>query len=93
MDKEELLKLVDWFINGDVGSSSTSIVVHMLDLGMKNTPPYDKWDRERCIKLLKLFPQWIKRLDEMNVYNGWEEQVELIKQDLLTKENKDNEKI
>jgi len=82
MSKEELLKLVNWFINGDVGSSSESIVVHMLNLGMKNTPPYDKWDRERCVKLLKLFPKWQKRLDEMEVYKDWKEQLLFIKLEL-----------
>jgi len=51
----------------------------MLNLGIKNTPPYDKWDRERCIKLLKVMPrEWTTRLVEMEIYQGWKEQITLI---------------
>lgn len=51
---------------------------------MKNSPPFDKWDRERCVKLLKIIPQWQKRLGEMEIYQGWKEQIGLIAEDLLS---------
>lgn len=79
---KDYLRLVDWFVNGDVGTSSKNIVIHMLNLeGSGIFPPFDKWDRLRCIKLLKLFPEWYERLGEMTDYQGWDTQIDLIKEE------------
>ncbi|MCK9371020.1 hypothetical protein M0R04_14005 [Candidatus Dojkabacteria bacterium] len=81
---EKGMKLINWLVGDDTGASSVSILIHMTgSKSMKNTPPSDKWDRGRCVRLLKIMPEWIDRLDEMNVYKGWKEQIILLKQDLL----------
>lgn len=77
-------RIIEWLLSDDVGSSSKSIVIHMFNSkSMKNSPPYDFDDRSRCVKLLKIIPEWVERLDEMKVYKGWEEQIPLIKKELL----------
>lgn len=82
MEKEDLKKVIEWLVSDDTGMSSISIVIHMLDIrSTKNSYPHDVWDRGRCVRLLKIFPQWHKRLDEMSVYTGWADQVELIKKE------------
>lgn len=76
---KEYRRLLNWFVSDDVGASSESIVIHMLGLSsMKNIPPSDKWDRARCSKLLELIPKWKGRIKEMEVYQGWKEQIPLI---------------
>ena len=76
-------KLINWFLNGDVGLSSKNIVGVMCGLKTETYHPLDKWDRKRCIELLKVIPEWIPRLDEMKLVDKeWEKQVEIIKREI-----------
>lgn len=85
MENRDLMKIIAWTIHGDTGISSKAILTHMLGLVLFSdnmTPPSDQWDRARCIKLLKLIPEWIGRLEEMKQYAGWLSPVELIKEEM-----------
>ena len=86
-------KLFEWLLSDDTGVSSKTLCRHML--GIKQIDfsgaPSDKWDRGRCVRLLKIMPQWIDRLDEISNLQGWNEQIPLIKDDLLA--SLDEEKI
>lgn len=56
-----------WATGGDTGISSNALCAYMA-AGMtdrRNNAPMDASDRGRCIRLLKLIPEWIERLDEM----------------------------
>lgn len=81
----KLIEIIDWLTNGNHGASSKCMLRHMLGLpdGDKygeNCYPRDHWDRERCLILLKIMPEWQSRIDEMAALNkGWAEQVELMK--------------
>lgn len=64
----------EWIIEGEVGTSSKTIWAVMM--GIVKTPkscggnydtPRDPDDFSRCYKLLKLFPQWESRIDEVGV--------------------------
>ena len=66
-------KLLEWWCSGDTGISSEVIVFVMLGLAPKIilkanwTPyPHDGGDFGRCYKLLKIFPEWKKRINEMS---------------------------
>ena len=76
--------IFEWLLSDDTGMSSKAICAWMLDINSDLTSsPSDKWDRGRCIRLLKLMPEWISRLDEMKTMNdSWPEQIELIKEEL-----------
>lgn len=55
-----------WALSSDTGVSSETIANHMLGYPHKrNSPPYDAYDRGRCIRLLELVPEWIPRLPEL----------------------------
>lgn len=65
-------KLLEWLCCGDTGISSKAIVSVMLGLAPEiilkaNWSPYphDGGDFGRCYKLLKIFPEWKKRINEM----------------------------
>ena len=65
-------RLLEWWCCGDVGESSEAIVFVMCSLPPKTilkdlwTPyPHDSSDFGRCYKLLKVFPEWKKRIKEM----------------------------
>ena len=73
--------IVEWFLNGDVGLSSKALCGHMLGINVRFECPYDSSDRFRCIKLLRLMPEWLDRLDEMKKYTGWSDQVELVRKE------------
>ncbi|KKM25387.1 hypothetical protein LCGC14_1595440 [marine sediment metagenome] len=92
MDK----KLLKWFCIGDVGTSSRAIVFVMCGLShvdiLKDdwSPyPHDSSDFGRCYKLLKVFPEWKKRITEMECLGeiwrrialAWEELEKLYKQE------------
>ena len=87
MKNEDYIKIIDWTIHGDTGLSSKAILTQMLGLYSvvedSMTPPSDRWDRQRCKKLLRLMPQWIDRLDEMKFYDGWDGPVEILKTELI----------
>lgn len=59
-----------WALSGDTGVSSEAIAKHMTGSHKSRlSPPSDKSDRGRCIRLLELIPEWIPRLDEMRQYD------------------------
>ncbi len=65
-------KLLEWFCCGDVGASSEAIVYVMSGLPPKMILdadwccyPHDSSDFGRCYKLLKIFPEWRRRIKEM----------------------------
>lgn len=62
-----------WLLSQDVGVSSMAICAHMLGEKTDDTGyPHDPSDLGRCIRLLKLFPQWESRIPEMSKYGpGW----------------------
>lgn len=65
-------RLIYWLLSKDTGISSKAIARHIT--GNKGTywtmlPPSDAADRNRCIKLLELIPEWINRLPEMVQYD------------------------
>lgn len=63
-----------WALSGDTGISSEAIAKHMTGTGVVGRfgmqPPSDADDRGRCIRLLELIPEWIKRLPEMTKYDA-----------------------
>lgn len=90
-------RAIEWALGSDTGTSSNTLCAFML--GVKrddySMPPFDKHDRGRCIRLLRLIPEWLPRLpdlaeanpggmggepDEVNNAN-WSEQIKLILQE------------
>ena len=78
-------KLIEWLLSEDTGLSSEHLVGHMSGIPVREYAPCDEWDRGRCVRLLKLFPEWIERLDEMKKYREWTEQIPLIREALQAK--------
>jgi hypothetical protein len=89
-------RLLEWLCCGDVGVSSKAIVFVMYGLSpeaiLKDnwTPyPHDSGDFGRCYKLLKIFPEWEKRIKEMGclgkiwagIASAWNELETLYEQD------------
>ncbi len=65
-------RLLEWWCTGDVGISSEAIAFVMCGLTTEKiledhwTPyPHDSADFGRCYELLKIFPEWRKRIKEM----------------------------
>ena len=86
--QEETKLVLEWLLSDDTGSSSKALCAWMLGIDYDCSYPSDKWDRGRCIRLLQLIPSWINRLDEMKTVNrSWEDQIELIKQELKLANN------
>ena len=62
-----------WALGDDTGTSSKTLCAFMLGYNETNGargygrsyPPCDADDRGRCIRLLKLIPEWIPRLPEL----------------------------
>ncbi len=55
-----------WLLGDDTGTSSMTLCAHMLGLVTRwQSAPLDAADRGRCIRLLRLIPEWLPRLDEM----------------------------
>lgn len=63
------LRLEWWLANGDVGTSSKTIAFCLSGkhMGQAFRPdiPHDPADFNRCVKLLKLIPEWRGRLTEV----------------------------
>lgn len=60
-------RALTWATGGDTGISSKALCAYM-SVGMterRHSAPSDAADRGRCIRLLRLIPEWIERLDEM----------------------------
>lgn len=100
--EEEREKMADWILNHK-GVSSTAIYSYMTT-GKLPKPfdcPFDKWDRKRCVVLLKAVPEWQSRLSEIEeakikgFRNGievypWNEQIPLIRTALTLPEQEDS---
>lgn len=62
-------RALEWALSGDTGISSETLCAYMS--GVKKGGPFgsqapsDAADRGRCIRLLKLIPEWVERLDEL----------------------------
>lgn len=62
-------RAIQWIVSRDTGDSSKAIWAHMMgaqkpDLGWPH--PYDPDDLGRCLRLLRLIPEWKPRLPEMS---------------------------
>ena len=85
MNAKELTKIIQWFLSNKDGVSSQGICSYMLGLDCYwgTQPPSDKGDRARCIKLLKLVPEFYRRINEMREINKeWDEQITLIQKEI-----------
>ncbi len=77
---ERLLKLLNWATGDDTGVSSEYLMRYMLGFEVKAyCAPSDQWDRERCIRLLNIIPEWWDRIEE--VRESWGEHVDLLIQE------------
>jgi len=81
MNKIEMKNMIAWLVSDDTGLSSLHLCGHMIGVKVREVNPYDASDRGRCIRLLKIVPKWLERIDEMKQYHGWEEQIPLIKKE------------
>lgn len=86
-----------WSLSDYTGTSSQTLCAFMLGIkrDAHDMPPFDKSDRARCIKLLRLIPEWLPRLPELAEANpggmggepsevnnaNWSEQIKLILQE------------
>jgi len=67
MSKTIERRAIEWALGDDTGSSSEALCRFMLGISPSGgMPPSDAGDRGRCIRLLKLIPEWIPRLKELN---------------------------
>lgn len=68
-----LKRAMQWALSDDTGTSSKTLCAFMLGMNQTNGcrgwgasyPPSDADDRGRCIRLLKLIPEWLPRLPEL----------------------------
>lgn len=60
-------RALQWALSDDTGISSETMCCYFTDSPMRSWSgaPSDAADRGRCIRLLKLIPEWIDRLDEL----------------------------
>lgn len=60
-------RALKWALSNDTGTSSETLAAFMLGVekGGWSSPPSDSADRGRCIRLLKLIPEWLPRLPEL----------------------------
>lgn len=70
MDSGRYRDIVEWFFNGNVGASSKVILAHMIGMKWKKESrlyhPADTSDFNRCLELLKRFPEFRPRLHELS---------------------------
>lgn len=64
-DPKEVIK---WFGGKDTGLSSEAIAMHMVTGDCNGSYPHDPADLGRCLRLLRLFPEWKERIPEMAKY-------------------------
>lgn len=73
------MKPEQWIIEGEVGTSSRTIWAVMMSIvteprrcNQHYDIPHDPDDFSRCYKLIKLFPEWKERLQEVStVFPKW----------------------
>lgn len=67
--KTDEQRAIAWLLSEDTGTSSTSILAHMLGEHYEDVDaPHDPSDLGRCVRLLALFPAWVPRMGEMAKY-------------------------
>jgi len=80
------LHLINWASGDHTGASSKAILRFMMGLEPNHwgyMPPSDKEDRVRCIKLLRIEPEFFARLSEMRTLSKeWNEQIDLILEEI-----------
>lgn len=67
------VRAMRWALSDDTGTSSKTLCAFMLGMNETNGcrgygasyPPSDAADRGRCIRLLRLIPEWLPRLPEL----------------------------
>lgn len=60
-------RALGWALGEDRGQSSVAIARFMTGItSVPGQPPVDEADRGRCIRLLKLIPEWLEHLDAMS---------------------------
>lgn len=64
----DLRRVIHWFASKDTGMSSEAIASHMAIGECDGSYPHDPADLGRCLRLLKLFPEWEARIGEMSAY-------------------------
>lgn len=90
-------RAIKWALSRHTGTSSQTLCAFMLGIERDDysLPPFDVHDRARCIRLLKLIPEWLPRLPELAAANpggmggepdevnnaNWSEQIKLILQE------------
>jgi hypothetical protein len=68
-----LIRASGWLAGEDTGASSQAIAAHMLGLPSDGAYPHDPADLGRCLRLLRLVPEWETRIQEMARYGkAWE---------------------
>lgn len=60
-------RALEWALSDDTGTSSETMCCYFTGSPMRrwSGAPSDAADRGRCIRLLKLIPEWVERLDEL----------------------------
>lgn len=63
----EIERAHQWIVGGHVGASSIAIWSHMMGVTPKRgwSHPYDPDDFSRCLRLLRMIPEWAPRIHEM----------------------------
>lgn len=59
---------MSWIVGENVGESSKAIWAHMMGAGKPRwgySYPHDPDDLSRCLRLLRLIPEWRERMPEM----------------------------
>lgn len=64
-----LLDVIRWMAGDDTGASSKAIACHMTGGTCDGSYPLDPADLGRCLRLLRLFPDWEPRMPEMAKYS------------------------
>jgi len=67
-------RALKWALSGDTGVSSETLCAFMSGVPVQRMPgsPSDASDRGRCIRLLKIIPEWIPRLNELTMLDNKE---------------------
>lgn len=64
----DLSRVIEWLTGNDTGASSKAIAAHMTTGKCNGEYPSDPDDLGRCLRLLRLFPEWEARMPEMAAY-------------------------
>lgn len=58
-------KAIEWIVGRDTGASSKALWATMMGQKSDGSHPHDPGDLGRCLRLLKMIPEWKTRLAEM----------------------------